>query len=83
MKPLRNYILVAEAKVENKTASGLILTTDVETGSKPGYVLAVGPDSIYVRKGDKVAFNWAKGLPITVEGNKGVLVCEDDILGIY
>lgn len=83
MRPLRNYVLVAEAKVENKTASGLILTTDVETGSKPGYVLAVGPDSVHVRKGDKVALNWGKGLPVTVEGNKGLLISEDEIVGIY
>jgi len=83
MKPLKNYVLVAEAKVENKTASGLILTTDVETGSKPGIVLEVGVDTVAVRKGDKVAFNWAKGLPVTVDGVKSVLVSEDEILGIY
>ena len=45
MKPLKNYVLVADAGEDTKTtAGGIILQTDIDTGSKPGFVVAVGPD---------------------------------------
>lgn len=83
MKPLKDYALVGEVEVENKTASGLIISGGVETGSRPGVVLAVGPDTTHVKSGDKIALDWSKGLAVTVEGTKAVLVSEEHILGIF
>lgn len=84
MKPLKNYVLVVDAGEDNKTTSGgIILQTSVETGSKPGFVIAVGPDVVAVEKATKVALDWSKGLPITVEGEKAILVSEEFIYGVY
>ena len=84
MKPLKNFILVAEAEVENKTESGLIITGgSIESGSKPGVAVAIGPDVESVAVGDTIACKWGDGLPVTVKGQKGVLLPEDAIYAIY
>jgi|TARA_B110000977_G_scaffold200978_1_gene293453 co-chaperonin GroES (HSP10) len=84
MKPTKNYVLVVAAGEESKTtAGGIILQTKVETGSEPGFVLAVGPDEYTIKPKDKVALDWGKGMPITVKGEKAILVCADFIYGIY
>lgn len=84
MKPLKNYILVVDAGVEKKTTeSGIILTETIETGSKPGFVIAIGPDVVDINKTDSVALDWGKGMPITVKGEKAILISEDFVYGIY
>lgn len=80
MKPLKDYVLVKEAKEEATTESGLILTGNVEKGSKPGIVEAVGPDVKDVKIGDKIALAWEKGMRVK---QSTVLVSEEFILGIY
>lgn len=84
MKPLKNYVLVADAGEDTKTtAGGIILQTDIDTGSKPGFVVAVGPDVQNVKAADKIALDWGKGMPVTLQGEKVVLVSEDFIYGVY
>lgn len=84
MKPLKNYVLVADAGEDTKTtAGGIILQTNVETGSKPGFVIGIGPEVKAVEKATKIALDWSKGMPITVEGEKAILIAEDFIYGVY
>lgn len=84
MKPTKNYVLVVDASEDaTTTKGGLILTVPLETGSKPGFVLAVGPDVVGVEKANKVALDWGKGMPITLEGERAILIAEDFIYGIY
>jgi len=84
MKPTNKNVLVVDAGEETKTTSGgIILQTAVETGSKPGFVLAVGPDVNRIHPKDKVALDWGKGLPITVKGEAALLINADHILGVY
>lgn len=84
MKPLKNYILVVDAGVDQKTTeSGIILTEAIETGSKPGFVIAKGPDVVGVEKQDTVALDWGKGMPITIKGEKALLISEDFVYGVY
>lgn len=84
MKPTKRNILVVDAGEDTKTtAGGIILQTNVETGSKPGFVLAVGPDEYSIKPKDKVALDWSKGMPVTVKGEKALLVNSDFIYGVY
>lgn len=85
MKPLKDNVLVVDSgEKNNTTASGIILQTDLDKGSsKPGIAMAVGPDAKSVKAGDKIALRWDKGLPITVEGNKAILISEEFIEAIY
>lgn len=84
MKPTKNFVLVVDAgEDETRTKGGLILTSPIETGSKPGFVLAVGPNTVAVKTKDKIALDWGKGMPITLEGEKAILISEDFIYGVY
>ena len=84
MKPLKNYVLVVDAgEDEKKTAGGLILTQSIDTGSRPGFVVAVGPDVKNVNKTDKIALDWGKGMPITLQNEKALLISEDFVYGVY
>ena len=84
MKPLKDFILVAEKKKEDKTASGLILSgIDLETGAKPAEVVAVGPDVKNVKIGDSIAIKWGEALAISVNGAQRALVSEEYVYGIF
>lgn len=85
MKPLKNYILVVETEKETTTAGGIVLAGDAQltSGSKPGVAVAVGPDVVDVKAGDTIAVKWSDSLPVTVKGEKAVLLCEDAVYGIY
>ena len=85
MKPLKNNILVVDAGEDTKTtAMGIILTEDPDKGSsKPGVAVAVGPEVETVKVGDKIALEWNKGLPITVKGEKAILIQEDFVRAVY
>lgn len=83
MKPRKNHVLIGEVAEEMKTESGLILTRSVDKGSKPGKVMAVGPEVTGLEINSEVALNWKEGLPITVQGIQMVLIHEEHILGVY
>lgn len=76
-------IFVAEVKKENTTASGLILSSDIESGAKPAKVLAVGPEVKDIKVDDKIAVKWAEALPVTVDGSQRALVSEEHVYGIF
>jgi len=82
LKVLRDNVLVAEKKKENKTESGLILQSDVSGDTKVGVVVAVGPDVVYCKIGDVVIPEWAHGRVAQVEGLQGVIFKEENIMGI-
>lgn len=85
MKPLRNNILVVDAGENTKTSPmGIILTEDFNKGSsKPGIVIAIGPGVENVNVGDKIALEWNNGLPMTIKGEKAILIKEDFVMGVY
>jgi co-chaperonin GroES (HSP10) len=83
MKPLKDYILLAESKSETTTESGIVLTGSAETGSKPGIVLAIGPDVKDVQVGDKVAVKWGDALAVSVDNSQAALISEESVYGIY
>ena len=83
MKPLTDYILVGELTKENKTDGGIILTTKIDKTSNPGVALAIGDEVKHVKKGDTVALDWSKGLPVTIQGQQAILISEEFIRGIY
>lgn len=75
MKMIGTNVLVTETEVEKTTAGGIILSTEVKKGSKPGLVLAISPDADgIVNKGDRIFLDWAKSMPVDVEGNMAAIV---------
>jgi co-chaperonin GroES (HSP10) len=83
MNLLHDNVLVTEDNTKEKTtSSGLILTTDIETGNKAGIVVAVSDD--IAEKGtlqprDKVYLHWKNAMPVEIDGLKCGIVSYEDI----
>jgi co-chaperonin GroES (HSP10) len=84
MKMLNNNVLVAEVQKEEKTAGGIILSSDakLDKGAAPGLVLAYGPNCDNVKKGDRVYLQWSESMPINHEGKAAVIVSEEFIKAV-
>lgn len=80
--PTKNHILVHEVAEDKTTAGGLILTASAETGSKPGKVVAVGPDCDQKLLNNKVYLQWGKGMAVTNDGKQAVLISDEHVMGI-
>lgn len=87
VKPVRNMILVSKRDSEEKTASGLYMVVAEEKVST-GTVIAVGSGHLTsggvtvpleIKTGDVVAFNKNMATEITVEGQKLLLMREDQV----
>lgn len=83
MRPLKDYVLVAELPQEKTTSAGIILTSKVDKTTNPGVALAIGPEVEGVKVGEKLALDWSKGLPVTVENEQTILISEEFIRGVY
>jgi len=92
IKPLADRILIRPEQAEEKTSGGIYLP-ETANKDKPmrGEVVAVGPGkldnkgkrvALEVRAGDTVIFSKWAGTEIKVEGDKYLLMKEDDVLAI-
>ena len=84
MKIRHDYVLVAEAQKEEKTAGGIILSADaqLDKAAKPGVVLAYGPNVNGLFTGDRVYVQWSESMPINVDGKAAVLI-KDEFVNAY
>lgn len=81
--PLGKRVLVAENKVENTTASGIILDAATSTrDSKTGTVVAVGPDVTLVEVGQKILLDWGKANVVKIGEDQRVVIEQDHIVAI-
>ncbi len=84
MRMLRDNVLVQEIDTsEKQTAGGIILTSPQESkGSKPAFVIAVGPEVQFVKPCDQVFLDWTQGTVVEVEGKQAVSVQEKYIKAV-
>ena len=90
IKPLNDKVLLKIVTIENKTASGIILTTEVKEENNIGVVVAVGDGKIVdgkrvlpiVKKDDKVIFDKYAAIEVEYLNEKYLIVPEADILAI-
>jgi len=86
MKLLKNYCLVAEIEKEETTEGGIILSSGalLDKSHSPGLLVAKGPDANPdLTIGDRVYLQWSESMPITHEGNAGVIVSDEFIKATY
>lgn len=84
MQALNNFVVVMQdEQTETTTESGLILTTDINTGHKPGIVIGVGPDVENISPGQKVVLDWTKAKPFSMDGQQLAAVKSEDIFAIF
>lgn len=84
MHALHDYVIVVEeAKKDNTTAGGIIVTADVETGHKPARVIATGPDVKHIHPGQKCFCNWSESLPFTDDGVKMAALKQHSVFAVF
>lgn len=87
LKPLGDRVIVKVDKAEEKTAGGLILTSDNKEKPSTGKVVAVGPgkedEKMPVKEGDKVLFSKYGGTEVKVDGEELLILSVSDIYGVF
>ncbi len=86
LKPLSDRVLIKILEKEEKTKNGIILGTNNDENSLNAEVVEVGKgtekNNMEVKKGDKVIIPRYAGTEIKVEGEKYLIIKQEDILGI-
>ena len=91
IRPLQDRVIVKRVKEEEKTKGGIIIPDTAKEKPIEGEVIAVGNGKVQddgklrpldVKVGDRVLFGKYTGSDVILEGEKRLVVREDDILGI-
>ena len=86
LTPLADNVLLKSFEAEEKTASGIILSTATKEKSVVSEVVAAGPGTddakMTVKKGDKVITSKYSGTEVKVDGEECTIVRQADILAI-
>lgn len=91
LKPLYDRVVVKKVEMEQKTAGGIILPDTAKEESQMGEVVAVGEGRLLengeirplkVKEGDKVLYSKYAGNEVELDGEKLLIIREEDILAI-
>jgi chaperonin GroES len=91
LKPLGDRVLVKPAPKEEKTSSGLYISSGAQEKPQRGEVVAVGEGKrdqngeripMDVRKGDEVYYGKFGGNEVKIDGEEFLLLRADDIYAI-
>jgi chaperonin GroES len=89
--PLDDRIVVKQSEAEEKTVGGIILPDTAKEKPQRGKIIAVGPGKMQdngkrsemsVKKGDEVIYTKYMGNDIQIDGEKYVILHENDVLGV-
>ena len=91
MRPLHDRLLVKRVEGEAKSKGGIIIPDTAKEKPQEGKVIAVGSGrvtddgkvvALEVKKGDRVLFGKYSGSEVQIEGEKHLIIREEDILAI-
>jgi chaperonin GroES len=90
LKPLADRVVIKQIKAEEKTKSGIILTSAAQEKPEVYEVVVVGPGGMVdgnevkmeVKAGDKVITGKYSGTTVKVDGEEYTIVRQSDILAI-
>ena len=86
LTPLADNVLLKHMEAEEKTASGIILSTATKEKSVIAEVIAAGPGTddvkVTVKKGDKVVTGKYAGQELKLDGEDYVICKLSDILAV-
>ena len=86
LTPLADNVLLKHMEAEEKTASGIILSTANKEKSVIAEVIAAGPGTedvkVTVKRGDKVVTGKYAGQELKLDGEDYVIVKMTDILAV-
>lgn len=86
IKPLADRVLINPTAAEEVTVSGIIIPDSAKEKPLKGTVLAVGngtkDEEMVVKEGDTVLYGKYAGTEIEIDGNKYLIMRQNDILAI-
>jgi len=89
--PLDDRVVIKQSEAKEKTTGGIILPDTAKEKPQIGKIIAVGQGKLLdngkrnkmsVKKNDKVIYGKYMGSEVEIDGEKYVILREDDILGI-
>lgn len=84
--PLGERVVLKQLEAEEKTKSGIILTSEAQEKPQEAVVVAVGPGTdevkMEVKVDDKVIYSKYSGTDVKLDGEEYVVVRQSDILAI-
>ena len=84
--PLGDRVVLKQVEAEEKTKSGIILTSAAQEKPQEAIVISVGPGTekvkMEVAEGDRVIFGKYSGTTVKVEGEDYIVIQQQDILAI-
>jgi len=85
IKPLGDRVVIAPAKAEEKTATGIIIPDTAKEKPQRGNVVAVAENKenpLTVKVGNQVLYGKYAGTEITIDGEDYLIMKEEDILAV-
>ena len=90
LKPLADRVVIKQAKAEEKTKSGIILSSAAQEKPQLFEVIEVGPGGMVdgkeivmtVAKGDMVITGKYSGTEVKIDGETYMIVSQNDILAV-
>ena len=90
LKPLADRVIIKQIDAEEKTKSGIILTSAAQEKPQVFEVIEVGPGGVVdgnevimtVKKGDRIITGKYSGTEIKIDGVEYTIVRQSDILAI-
>ncbi len=88
--PLGDRVVLKQLEAEEKTKSGIILTSAAQEKPQEAEVVAVGPGGIVdgkevtmqVKEGQKVIYSKYAGTEVKLDGTEYIIVKQSDILAV-
>ena len=82
IKPLHKFVLIKKEEKENKTASGIVLSTEKKEVPSIANVIAVGDEcTSSLKENDRVIYKEYSGTNIKIDEVEYIIISEKDILG--
>lgn len=86
VKPLADRVLIKPAAAEEKTIGGIIIPDSAKEKPLQGEVLAVGngtkDESMVLKVGDRVLYGKYAGTELELDGEKFIIMRQNDILAV-
>jgi chaperonin GroES len=80
LKPLADYVVLTVEKEEQKTASGIILTSESKDKQAIANVFAVGPKVEELQVDDRVIYESYSGTKVKLDGEEYLVIQAKHIL---
>jgi len=91
IRPLHDHVLIRRIEEEETVRGGIIIPDSAKEKPQQGEVVAVGEGKVLedgqhaaidVKTGDRILFGKYSGSDVKIDGEKYLIVREDEILGV-